>query len=297
MENNLTPDIQEEILPINNSPQPKRRSNWKYIFTVLLWMGGFVGFQVAGALLYSVVTGVVSTVLYDDPLFLFNTDHMIFSCSVASAVLMSLVCVFLVLNRKKPGQSFMAVFSETTHIHKLPIGKCVQYISIGVFFAFASGLIVTLIVSLFNNEGLLGSSANLGMSVLTGISVLFCAPIGEELLMRCFVHDTLKKYQSPQRANVSQGILFGLLHGVSLQTIYTALIGLFMGKEVQKNKNLTCSLMIHFGFNLGAGLNCIFPTLGDFIWYNIGILVVSFCGFIFFTNILIQTRKANNLSP
>ena len=135
------------------------------------------------------------------------------------------------------------------------------------------------------------------ISVLTGISVLFCAPIGEELLMRCLVHDTLKKYQSPQRANVSQGILFGLLHGVSLQTIYTALIGLFMGDEVQKNKNLTCSLMIHFGFNLGAGLNCIFPTLGDFICYNIGILVVSFCGFIFFTNILIQNRKANNLSP
>ena len=297
MENNLTPDIQEEILPINNSPQPKRRSNWKYILTVLLWMGGFVGFQVAGALLYSVVTGVVSTVLYDDPLFLFNMDHMIFSCSVASAVLMSLVCVFLALNRKKSDQSFMSAFSEITHIHKLPMSKCAQYISIGVFFAFASGLIVTLIVSLFNNEGLLGSSANLEMSVLTGISVLLCAPIGEELLMRCFVHDTLKKYQSPQHANISQSILFGLLHGVSLQTIYTALIGLFMGNEVQKNKNLTCSLMIHFGFNLGAGLNCIFPTLGDFIWYNIGILVVSFCGFIFFTNILIQNRKANNLSP
>lgn len=297
MENNLTSDIQEEILPINNSPQPKRRSNWKYILTVLLWMGGFVGFQVAGALLYSVVTGVVSTVLYDDPLFLFNMDHMIFSCSVASAVLMSLVSVFLALNRKKSDQSFMSAFSEITHIHKLPISKCIQYISIGVFFAFASGLIVTLIVSLFNNEGLLGSSANLEMSVLTGISVLFCAPIGEELLMRCFVHDTLQKYQSPQRANISQGILFGLLHGVSLQTIYTALIGLFMGNEVQKNKNLTCSLMIHFGFNLGAGLNCIFPTLGDFIWYNIGILVVSFCGFIFFTNILIQNRKTNNLSP
>ena len=123
---------------------------------------------------------------------------------------------------------------------------------------------------------------------------LFCAPIGEELLMRCLVHDTLKKYQSPQRANVSQGILFGLLHGASLQTIYTALIGLFMGNEVQKNKNLTCSLMIHFGFNLGAGLNCIFPILGDFIGYNIGILVVSFCGFIFFTNIVIQNRKAKN---
>ena len=294
MENNLTPDVQEEILPINNSPQLKRRSNWKYILTVLLWMGGFVGFQVAGALLYSVVIGVVSAVLYDDPLFLFNTDHLIFSCSVSSAVLMSLVCVFLALNRKKSGQSFLSAFSETTHIHKLPISKCAQYISIGVFFAFVSGLIVTLIVSVFNNEGLLGSSADLEMSILTGISVLFCAPIGEELLMRCLVHDTLKKYQSPKRANISQCILFGLLHGVSLQTIYTALIGLFMGDEVQKNNNLTCSLMIHFGFNLGAGLNCIFPTLGDFIGYNIGILIVSFCGFIFFTNIVIQNRKAKN---
>ena len=275
--------------PLNPSPKRVRRTS---ILTVLGWMGGFICVQVIGGLIYCVLSAIVSYLLYNDFAMTWELEHFTFACSLASAIFMPCVCILLAASKKDPNKSFKQKFSDYTHIHRLSIVKCLQYIAIGVFMAFMSGLIVTAIVLLFDNENLLGSAANIEYTVLSGISVIFFAPIGEEILMRCLVFDALKKYQSEKRANISQSILFGLLHGVSLQTLYTAFFGWFMGREVQKNNNLTCSLMMHLGFNLGAGLNCIFPTLGDFPIYNIGILLVSFYGCYVFGNILIKDRKA-----
>ena len=295
MDKEFAPIEQNDSLPITPSNASSKRVRFTFILTVLGWMGGFICVQVIGGLIYCVLSAIISYLLYDDFAMVWELEHFTFACSLASAIFMPCVCMLLAASKKEVGKSFKQKFSDYTHIHRLPVVQCLQYIAIGVFMAFISGLIVTMIVLLFDNENLLGSAINIEYTVLSGVSVIFFAPIGEEILMRCLVFDTLKKYQSEKRANVSQSILFGLLHGVSLQTLYTAFFGWFVGREVQKNNNLTCSLMMHLGFNLGAGLNCIFPTLGDFPIYNIGILIVSFYGCYVFGNILIQDRKTKTI--
>ena len=290
--NNIDTEVQEEKL-VTEPVKEKKFPNLVYVISIFTWIGCFVGIQFIGGFIYLAIVGILSVVKNIDFELMWTMDHFLFACSLASAVIIPAACALIAVNKKKTEQSFANAFSEYTHVHKLQFMQCVNYISIGVFMAFVSGLILSIVLSIFPDNSLLGSAASLDISVWTGLSTLFLAPIGEEFLMRCVIFDLLKKYRKPIRANITQSILFGLLHGVSLQTVYTAFIGYIMGYEVHNKNNLTCSLMMHFGFNLSAGLSCIFPLFTETTAYNIGMLCMLVYGCVMFILMCMRNKKSN----
>lgn len=91
-------------------------------------------------------------------------------------------------------------------------------------------------------------------------------PLAEELMFRAFVLEGFAKHVRPAIAILLSSIIFGLLHGISVQIGYALICGLFLGAVYMVCDNILASYLVHATFNLfGAALYTLIDSgaIGD----------------------------------
>jgi membrane protease YdiL (CAAX protease family) len=91
---------------------------------------------------------------------------------------------------------------------------------------------------------------NFENKVLIIISVLFIAPLTEEIVFRKFLYRSLKKYLGAGMSAMVSSLIFSLVHFSIFSFMVLFLLGLFFCYYYEKHKTICASVWIHFNFNL-----------------------------------------------
>lgn len=86
--------------------------------------------------------------------------------------------------------------------------------------------------------------------ILRAIVLVIMAPLLEEYLFRGKIQGYLKEGFTPSFAIVIQAILFGSLHALNLQKIYSTCIGIIFGIVREKEGNFLSTFIMHMIVNL-----------------------------------------------
>jgi membrane protease YdiL (CAAX protease family) len=86
--------------------------------------------------------------------------------------------------------------------------------------------------------------------ILIIISVLFVAPLTEEVVFRKFLYRSIKKSLGPGISAIVSSLLFSLVHFSTSSFIVLFLLGLFFCYYYEKYKTICAPVWIHFNFNL-----------------------------------------------
>ena len=118
-----------------------------------------------------------------------------------------------------------------------------------------SSFLVSLLSAAFPKE-IAKYTAMLKRSGLAGdippLMVIYSAvlgPISEELAFRGLSMGYFKKSMTFAWANILQALLFGLIHGNSIQFVYAFLLGLLFGYIAHKTGSLLVTIILHICFN------------------------------------------------
>ncbi len=121
-------------------------------------------------------------------------------------------------------------------------------------------------------------------------AIIVVAPLFEEFLFRGIIMNEFLKIMRPWAAIGLQGILFGIIHGVLFQSIFAAVMGIFIGIVYFRTKSLKTAVVCHSVFNLSSSLTVIemdFRT--GIVLAVIGVILVAFS-----LTYIIQNCKRNN---
>lgn len=90
-------------------------------------------------------------------------------------------------------------------------------------------------------------------SILLFVGIMYVlAPIFEEILFRGIVLRELSKIMPAPLAIVLQGIAFGVIHMLLVQSIFTAVLGIILGFLYYRTKKLSVTVTVHMVFNMSA---------------------------------------------
>ncbi|MDE5984067.1 MAG: CPBP family intramembrane metalloprotease [Eubacterium sp.] len=134
---------------------------------------------------------------------------------------------------------------------RLKASKAFIWICFGMLCCVAANIVVSLVITFF--EGLFGLKFNGGeitepdsvfacVMYLVGVSII--PAICEELAMRCFSLQLLRKYGKGFGV-VAVSIVFGLLHGNVVQFIFAFIIGLVLGYVTVRTDSIVPAIFIH----------------------------------------------------
>lgn len=99
-------------------------------------------------------------------------------------------------------------------------------------------------------EGIGLNSDTGAVSALVVLYSVILGPIAEELTFRGITLGYGRKAMPFWMANISQALLFALLHANPLQSTYTFAVGLLLGYIAWKSDSLVLAIVVHMGFNL-----------------------------------------------
>ncbi len=148
-------------------------------------------------------------------------------------------------------------FNSLFKTENFTVGKALQYISIGLFFQFSAGIIVSLLSYIMPGTNIIGGSdtvinnSSQTSLILSGFYTIIVAPITEELFFRGFVMKSFSRV-SQRFGILISAAFFGLSHGNIAQFALAFLLGIFMGFVDVKHNSLIPSMLIHFMTNASA---------------------------------------------
>ena len=85
--------------------------------------------------------------------------------------------------------------------------------------------------------------------ILTGIAIVFMAPVAEEIFFRGFIFGALRRYMNLPLAGLISGTLFAMAHGDPGLVLPFAGVGLVLAYVYEKSGSLFASIGVHFVFN------------------------------------------------
>ena len=125
-----------------------------------------------------------------------------------------------------------------------------------VYFIWAENSIPVLEKSLENAKEMTydtNTMTTLGMITIL-VSMYIIAPVFEELLFRGFVQKELSEAFGITIAVLLQGLLFGMAHGLLVQSVFAAVFGVLLGVIYHKTKNIKITMLSHLFFNMSSVL-------------------------------------------
>ena len=174
-----------------------------------------------------------------------DINRYIVHLSAASAVLAIMIFVLLFALRRK----------KVTHeieLKKIPPISCILIPIFGAAVNVVMACILALIP--FPKEWM--NEYNAVISEIAApnnlISVLFTvllAPLSEEITMRGLIHTRIRRILPTFAAMIISSSVFGMIHGIKIQIIYAALLGLLIAWIFEKSGSLLASILFHIGFN------------------------------------------------
>lgn len=93
------------------------------------------------------------------------------------------------------------------------------------------------------------------------IHVCLLAPVTEEILMRGFALNGLKRTYGSGTALLVSSLLFALLHFNMVQTLSAFICGLILGILYLRTGSLFCCMIAHGGYNLISFFSAVMPLL------------------------------------
>ena len=93
------------------------------------------------------------------------------------------------------------------------------------------------------------------------IHVCLLAPVTEEILMRGFALDGLKRTYGSGTALLVSSLLFALLHFNMVQTLSAFICGLILGILYLRTGSVLCCMLAHGGYNLISFFTAVMPLL------------------------------------
>lgn len=92
-------------------------------------------------------------------------------------------------------------------------------------------------------------------TVLYLITLCFIVPLEEELIFRGAIFGVLREKMKPSAAVLISALLFGVMHRVSVHTIYAVVCGMILSACYYYTESIFASITIHSVFNIvGSGL-------------------------------------------
>ncbi|NLM49563.1 MAG: CPBP family intramembrane metalloprotease [Clostridiaceae bacterium] len=122
-------------------------------------------------------------------------------------------------------------------------------------------------------------------ALLVILAVVVAGPIAEEVLFRGLVYSELVNAKMPKAlAIITQGVLFGIMHGNLYQISYATVIGIVLGVILEKSKSIYVTVLIHIFYNFSSGI------IMELVPVNIIMLLVSIL-LLAISLVLIRPRK------
>lgn len=88
-----------------------------------------------------------------------------------------------------------------------------------------------------------------GVIAITGLAVIFGAPLAEEIFFRGFLFGGLRRYLSLPLAALATGVLFALTHGDPGLVIPFTMVGAILAFTYERSGTLLAPIAVHFTFN------------------------------------------------
>lgn len=144
---------------------------------------------------------------------------------------------------------------KVTHeieLKKIPLASCILMpifgAAVNIIMAYVLALIPFPKAWMSEYEATISTIA-IPNSVVSVLYTVLFAPLCEEITFRGLVHTRIRKILPTFAAMIISSCIFGLIHGVTIQIIYAALLGLLITWIFEKSGSLLCPLLFHIGFN------------------------------------------------
>ena len=115
--------------------------------------------------------------------------------------------------------------------------------------------------------------ASTGFTLLGGVSLVLIIPIFEEIIFRGAIFGTLKRHMPVIIALIVQGVIFSIMHGNIIQSIYTFPLGVILGLAFIYGDSILADIMCHMLFNLLGVI--VLPIIAYFFYSTIIFTVVG----------------------
>lgn len=160
---------------------------------------------------------------------------------------------------------------------------------------FLMGIFSSLLPSIFESYSIVGNAMlATHNSVLALIIVIVLIPIFEEIFFRGVIFGFLRDNYKFPIALIVQALVFGILHGNLVQSVYAFILGLFLGAIFYYTNSLYASILSHITYNLFgililplivSSLQGFSPILVNIIFVAIALILLIF-GSVKLTNTL-----------
>lgn len=232
----------------------------KFIASIFLWLALMFGGQFVGAfiavLIMAVNTPDVFLNITSDNLQVL-IDKLMNPMLITGVAFIFIGVLIKVCRIENENKSFKEKFLDYINLHPLKDNMSyLEYFCFGLLINVVLSYVLELIYSILNIEG--AEIFLTATSLLSVFAIAFLVPIGEEILYRNRIYNSLMNI-SPQKANILQSLIFGISHGNIIQGIYTFVFGMIFGHVNEKQGSIAPSICMHCGINFYAAISLYSP--------------------------------------
>ena len=196
---------------------------------------------------------------------------------VSNLLYVLLVFIFFLVRKKS--------FFREIGVAKLSLRTVVASLSIGA----ALNILVSLVMNYIPFpekwwDAYIESSSSLSEDVtaLTVFLAVVAAPIAEEILFRGLIFTRMARGSNLYIAAFISSLVFGVMHGTIIWTIYTFVVGVVLVWLFVKTRSLIAPILAHFAFN---GVSFLFTDI------NIVMIILSVSITMISVDYIIRDRK------
>lgn len=211
------------------------------------------------------------------------------ACVVSSIVAIICFLIFMMMFKKKEESLWERCKFDKVDAKNILL---ILLTSIGLSMFLTS--FVYLVQNMFPSYESVSKGIILGMNSILGFfSIVFILPFFEEILFRGLVFNELRRSTNIVASIIIQGLLFALIHGNLLQSIYTFLLGIVLALIYLWTKSIWSCVILHISYNL-MGANVLPRLLAE--KGNLA-MVIMICGIILSTLglFLLNKNKVNDI--
>ena len=255
---------------------------WKATGKAAAWFGVYYGVQmiVSFVVVFAIMFGFVAeygSYAMDSEILMDEMMAIVLRLSNLITVLCNglvLLCVVLFFRIRK--KKLREGLQEELHLRPCSKTSLLMSVLYGFGICFVTGFLVSLIPFSETTQANFDESYALldqGNPVIAFISVVFFAPVAEEVVFRGLIHVNLRKGMPVWLSMVLSSLLFGLLHGELIWILHAFLAGLLLAWIYELTHSLWPCILVHFTNNL------ISQVLGYFgetpVWLDLVLLGLS----------------------
>lgn len=254
-------------------------------------------YAVRPLLLYILVPGVCLSIGYIVRHYS-NGKNQFFYESGNFYTCLSLVIIWLILKKRAKKRDTTLSKDATLDMGEWNTKLCLLYGAFGAASSFFLSALITIMPSFMTKSYKADSSEIFSGAdlVLVIITVVFMAPVLEEMIFRGYMLNRLLGFFGEKAAIYITAVIFALCHANIIWIIYAFAFGLLLAWISIKKDNILFSICVHIGFNLpSAFIACINYSTGakNVLFGNR--LIVFFMGTIGFMTALLIYRYVKKI--